>query len=451
MYKQLSCTIENVKKLLTTDFQIISNENAYVPRQVYINKELYDTNYILLERDVFMKKARKLARSTEDVIFENINTDFDVYNGRKYIVDILNALRCNILLQKDLLEDEVIDDLMKNLGIFMSEVSISNFDDKALNRLITGGKLNNECIISECFHLYLDLQWLNLTTCYLCIRNRSLLHDKLKRVIRDLLFFAKFVYSKKVDVYSKVDDETSFICHCYESIWIGLENLTMKVWDSEMEFWSLFNKEVKDDDYFSLWLLNQLAVDIARDNYQLIQDVLKQILSNNCPEDRLLKLLQMLRPLINELWLKNAKIDPYLILWDYYFKKLNLMEINYPTKVINFLEFINMEHVREDFSSYEYYVKMLMCHLKTHPTHWSKLKGRVYARLPAHKVAEFTKKGVLNISIFFFAALEINFDESSKKFIDLLSNFPKTSCDLISIIYMTLVSKFSFSGFPLLI
>lgn len=437
MYNQLHCTCDNIKTALLNDFKTITNDNIYVPQQININKEPYETRYVLMEKDVLFRKAKKIARLTEDVVQDQFIKNFDITLGRTHLVEIITAIRCNVIIKKEEVEENVIEDILRYLESLMALYSIKKLDHKILSRIVSG---NTDTVSSQYFHLYLDLQWLVLTISYLCRKRKNILNVIQRNIMNNLIYLAHYMY----DVKSVRD--TPFICTCIQTFWISFEYFIWKVWNSETEFWLLYNNLINDYDLtFCMWLMQKIIVEnnIKRCNYSLIDLKLKSLLREECQEHKLLDLLHTLKPILNKVWLENAKIDPYLCLWDYFFKNLNVLSTDYPNKLVQFIKFVDVVEERKEFNSYQLFINMLLCHLKEHPAHWAKLKGRIYSRLPAHKMEDFTRKGIFNISLFFLALTEVNFEESSKKLFELMSPIQKNNSELLAMIYMTLVSSSS--------
>ncbi|KAJ8969028.1 hypothetical protein NQ317_014165 [Molorchus minor] len=73
----------------------------------------------------------------------------------------------------------------------------------------------------------------------------------------------------------------------------------------------------------------------------------------------------------------------------------------------------------EDF---EMFLSMLILHLREHPSHWGKMKGRIYSQLGPNKLKDLNEIGLTHVMTLFLALTGISFDEVPKKMISVVEN-----------------------------
>lgn len=390
--------------------------------------------------------ARKLCRLAEYIGLQNATLNGDVGENRRKVIVLLLQSRSVILNDSNTYGCEFQKNVLQNVSFLQKSIQqVRLLTKETLNKLVSSSVRNNALPLSQYFHMYFDVRWLVLTIQYICNKNKESIDDILKETLLDLITIAQNIYVKQ-EVNS-----SPFLCTCIKQFWIALEYFIGFVYGSNSAFWNIFNKLLEEyDELFTLWLLYNLAnltttfLDRkdhfpVEENGYIIEKKLKSILVNN--SHLLAKALEILQPLITDIWLENAKLNIYQILWDYFFKQLNNLDTDTPNSVTDFIESIIGLTPKQSSNSYELFIYMLLIHLRKHTSHWSKLKGRIYSRFPMQKVSELNAKGIYNVCLLFLRLADVCFEELVEKMEELLKHISvDKNNELVFKIHISLVS-----------
>lgn len=288
---------------------------------------------------------------------------------------------------------------------------------------------NNKCPIYQYFHTNLEIHY-NLLVLYHLSENSLQLADHIEKVTQDLIAVCRQHFKRL-----KRDGEM-FMCPCIRQLFMILQLIKQKTGENENSFWKMFNGLLENDDpLFSFSLLKCIVagqqtmemynISNISTNFDFLETKLKFFLTDPVP-NIIPGIFKIIDFLVNDIWSKNAKIELFQIIWDYYSKRLNISNKDY-TKLNSLDLYTNMETIlikrencKEDF---ELFVAILVAHLKNHPEHWGKMKGRIYSQLGTNKLKELNPTGIAHVSILFIALSNIFYEEMQKKILSLLEVF----------------------------
>ncbi|XP_025836789.1 protein MMS22-like [Agrilus planipennis] len=399
------------------------------------NTKCYN-NLLYLEVELFMKLVVKAWKQIEEVIFSDyISPVSQTMNLRGEIVNILLSFQeCLLINRYENNFLEIQDQLYKSLNLIKKSVfPIHKLNERCLKKIIHA-KYERKSPAYVFLHSYLDLQWLILSIVFLASKNEEDIRIQLTNIFKDLI---KISYSSHNFFHS---NSYTFGCLCIKKMWLKLQLFTE---NCGISFWDVLNPVLNYDEEFSLWLILNIASlqginkdmefvgansDRIKPNFPIVESQLKSFLKKSIDNKEFLKLLKHVDNLLNYWWINHAKIDLYQILWDYFNKKLNSSFTNEkPFKCIqafvNFIDQLVSEKFHSCTSSYDYFLHMLAKHLQNNPNHWPRIKGRIYSRLPLHKINEFNEFGLYHIIILFLSLHEsVSFEEITSKLLQFLEN-----------------------------
>ncbi|GLV40145.1 uncharacterized protein CBL_03707 [Carabus blaptoides fortunei] len=338
-------------------------------------------------------------------------------------------------------------------------------------------------------HLSLDIFWLSLTVEHHTecdpVAKLEIFETNLNLLLTDLIHVGIRAF-ERMSNYNNLSKHSPFVCTCFKELWLLIQ-LYVEQQQFCKEFWHYFN--IAAENVLKLqtctngkvavqciWLLYHVAHvqgydrsgtfvgpehDRVVSNYILVEQCLKIITNsalNNIDESLLCSCLHVLGPLFITWWIRDAKFDMLQILWEFFYKRLNI-----PVHTGNDSgSFINHSQVPCDFitltetilnydfatpsttSSYDIFLCMLGNHLRANPILWPKLKGRIYSKLSAPKLAVFSDTGLQNlIQLFFVLAHILHFDELMDKLQSLLSQLPAARTERSLIIWCAHMSVIS--------
>ncbi|KAJ8955960.1 hypothetical protein NQ314_006809 [Rhamnusium bicolor] len=275
------------------------------------------------------------------------------------------------------------------------------------------------------------------------------------KIMRDLIIISRKDYNRTSNQNRQV-----FLCNCMRNFWLIIQLFAEKIRDSDW-FWKIFNNLFENEEpMFTLWLLKDVSSlqcfnDVLLDdegnkcyrikpNYTLLEIKLKVLLSN-AGSNTFMECLRIIEPLLCNFWLKRAKIEVFQIIWDYYSKRLNVSNKKVICNTLELNELIDtiIWSPRNCKGDFEVFLGMLICHLREYPTHWGKMKGRIYSQLGPNKLKDLNEIGITHVMLLFMSLASINFNELSKKIISFVEYLPseKKNTPIVWKIYAVFLIK----------
>lgn len=245
-----------------------------------------------------------------------------------------------------------------------------------------------------------------------------------------------------------------FVCSCMKHFFEILKFIKHKMY-SDNPFWKMFNDIVQENGpLFSITLLKELAIteriehnkNDSNSNFELLEIKIKTFLIN-AETNSLLKLFKLIDPLLNQTWVDHSRIEVFQLIWDYYSKRLNVSNKNY-SKLCSMDLYKNLEYILNKGDNYkedvEMFVSLLLLHLKKHPEHWGKMKGRIYSQLGTNKLKELNETGIGHVGLLFIGLSTIFFEEMEKRMLSFIDMFLKDKKDLpiiwnISMVFVSII------------
>ncbi|KAB0792313.1 hypothetical protein PPYR_14272 [Photinus pyralis] len=391
----------------------------------------YQSNLVLLEADVLFNKLLRHWVQLEETVLEDSHwPNLNFREISRQICRTLELLRYSFgaFYRED--RQSAVDGVLKYtklLGVAVRRWSSMN--ERLLNKIVSNAVLDESLPNYHYFHTYLDMQWLILTLEHFSGEGVRNFHT----LINDLITVAARV-------------GCAFICSCTKRLWLLLQYYAER--SQRFVFWQSFNDALRDhDEVFVLRLLSDVSVlqgydDNARyvgpgharvrENYALIERTLKS-LNSKCNASAthnglLLDCCSTIYPLLSSWWTDVVKSEPYQILWEIFYKHINLAftepAVESASELVDVVGHISPSST----DSYEYFLFMLKAYLSEHPGQWQRIRGRIYSKLPNSKVKELTSVGLYKIALLFLAlANGENLPEIAEKLMALLQNLPPDS------------------------
>ncbi|VEN59789.1 unnamed protein product [Callosobruchus maculatus] len=359
------------------------------------------------------------------------------------IIDCLDVVKCDKV--KDRYRRKITDELTT---FHNAIININKLKHDFVLKLVAVTNSNSESPIFQYFHTFLEIHHYILVTFYKCGERGQLFKNHLEKIMRNIIAIGRNKFKRNSD--------TIFVCDCMKELLITANSLCNDVYGAQ-EFWTIFNKLLQNEDpLYTLNLLKSIAdLQLTNNresqlstlnipNYELLHSKLKQVLVN-VEYDTLANVLKTVYSLTNDKWAKDATIETYQILWDYYSKRLNVSSKNYES--YNARAFFNLaeqiltspQHCDESF---EIFVGMLICHLRNNPSQWGKMKGRIYSQLGPNKIKEMNEIGFAHIMILFICLSSVHYEESQKKILNFLQFYsPDRNLSVLWNVYTAFVLK----------
>ncbi|KAF5289650.1 hypothetical protein FQR65_LT11767 [Abscondita terminalis] len=361
----------------------------------------YQNGLVVLDADVLFNVVRKQWVQIEDIVLEDVClSNVDCCDLRVSINQTLSL--CRTSLQGHLIDKQV------------NVASPSVRDERQP--------------VSVYYHLYLEMQWH-----ILCLQYFNASSSSYADVLKDLIALSYVLFKKAGNLVK----ETVFMCTCIKRFWLLLQRF------AETDFWFTFNGALKTyDDVFKLWLLYHVShlqgydsdgnyigshSTYIKENFELIEVALKSI-NTKCVQPSkdenflLLQCCSLIYPVLNDLWIKCPKSEPYQILWEIFNKHLNVsLDVEQSVdSAQDLMESINQVSATTK-NAFHYFLYMLKQHLTKYPNQWAKIKGRIYSKLSSNKVRELTKVGIYNVGLLFLSLARcVNIAEVTDKLFALL-------------------------------
>lgn len=423
-------------------------------------------NLIILEADALFKKARMIWRQLEDIILcDRGPTNFKQIYSRNEIVKFLHQLLLSILDSKELMSTETKQKLCHFVKLLRKTVlPLHKLEDYSFNKLTPFALVKEESMVFHYFHTYLNSNWLLILIDFNLETNNEHIHHSLQLFIKDLIALSRKQYSKIDGITKESSEVNPFLCPCVKQAWLYVQLFTEKKLENKEMFWDLFNLAAADmEPSFMLWLvyhvsilhgINEEGIPIGENNHRvcpnhgIIEDKLKQLCNRHVSDQTLLNCLTSIEPLINNWWSSTAKISPYQVLWEHFNKALTTTKqesaANIPKGALKLIELKN--NLRKNPSSaknaFEFFVGMLVKHLTKHPMQWSKLKGRIYSKIPVQKTNILNDAGLYEIILLLVSIAFVDFGDVTSRIQNILENLPqeRQNTELVWSFYIVLVS-----------
>nr|CAH7723969.1 unnamed protein product [Callosobruchus chinensis] len=359
------------------------------------------------------------------------------------IIDCLDVVKC------DKLKDRYRRKVIEEFAIFHKAIiNIDKLKNDFVLKLVAVTNSNTESPIFQYFHTFLEIHHYILVTFYKCGEREQLFKDHLEKIMKNIIAIGRNKFKRNSD--------TIFVCDCMKELLVTANLLCNDVY-GEQEFWSSFNKLLqKEDPLYTLNLLKNVAdlnltsssfsqiCTVNVSNYELLHSKFKEVLVN-VEYDTLANVLKTMYSLTSERWAKDATIETYQILWDYYSKRLNVSNKNYES--YNARGFFNLaEQIltspHQCDESFEIFVGMLICHLRNNPLQWGKMKGRIYSQLGPNKIKEMNEIGFAHVMLLFICLSSVQYEESQKKILTFLQFYsPDRNLSVVWNVYTAFVLK----------
>lgn len=426
----------------------IRNVSSFLKNTNVKEEYLKDADFVIIEPVHLFKRLRMLWKQMEDVMLINkLPPNFSVSLQAE---EILKGLESCLSLCNDIISSDTRDTLGTQIKLFRrSIIRLGEMEDSKLCKLNKRALANETSGIYLYFHTYLSIHW-NLTLLsYRLYGYNCNVRDEIVEFVKDLraigLLNPNYVYLRE-----------PFLCPCVKTVWIGVQLLLET--QSSQEFWDVFNTVFsKTEPLPSIWMLHHIAtLHGYNENGEYIGPDCKRVTPNQeFLELKLKKLLDAgvshsdflnVEPLVNLWWSADLKVTIFQQLWEYFYKLLNAATKESPPdsalKLLKAIEALSREP-RCARTPFEYFVGMLAKHLSRHPSHWSKLKGRIYCRVPVHKINSLNEYGLRQIYVMFIALAPVDFEELTGRISSMLENLSpeRRQCVTVCDLHCALVRK----------
>ncbi|KAF2900173.1 hypothetical protein ILUMI_06005 [Ignelater luminosus] len=477
----LKCNCKNKTSAIKEDLETdVGSELCYNPNfdnnaSCVIDGRTFQSSLIILEVDKLFNICRKQWRQIEDVVFtEGSCRNVNVSEFRKEIVDVLSCCRYSVnWCSEDAQYQELLQNkLLSHVRLLQNTITPwSELETASLLKLTSLSVTDSMVPMYHYFHMYIDVQWLLLSLKYTC----KVPLENYDGLMKDLITFSDAFYKKQDP--KDVVKVNAFICPCIKRLWLLLQLLNEKLCIANprnKKFWDIFNELLKDhDEEFSIWLLYSVSIlqgydgngkftgllnPRIQENQILIDQKLK-LLNNKCTNvinnnQNLLNCCKLINELLNKWWTDNTKLESYQILWEIFNKHINVcFDINKTNSAAEFIQIVdNIITCSNTNNSYEYFLHMLNKYLINFPNQWPRIRGRIYCKLPSHKINEFSDTGLCNISLLFLSLIRtVDMKEISEKLLSLLLNLKTERLNNPTIInvYMSLIILYIRQGYKI--
>lgn len=418
----------------------IQNVNLFCKKpetEVLFNSTKLHLTNALMEPEHLFKKARMIWSQMEDIMLEDkLPPNFNSISENN---EILEELQNCVLLCKEYVTDKTKIVVESQIKLFRRSVSrFHEMEEVKLSKLNSNVLRKESSGICQYFHTYLNMQWhlIILDNCLFNYNNNTRSH--IVELMNDLTVLS-YLRHNKINAFEQ--ESEPFLCPCIQTMWICLQLLLEK--HSKHEFWNIFNEVLKEGDpAFSLWLLSHIAKLQGFDetgnyldarckrvtpNLDFVESKLKKLFNSEANKTELVHYsLLNIEPLINLWWSDHVKVSIFQLLWEYFYKILNIVsEDTIPTKALQILT--TAENLSTDPRSaktaFQLYVGMLAKYLNKHGNQWFKLKGRIYSRLPVKK--SLGNQALYNVYLLFICLAPVDFEELTGRVCNILENLPE--------------------------
>lgn len=450
----------------------------YVPNKYNFFGRIYAESLWFSEKNVFLlarKNIRQLAQSA--FIMENLPQGFNNYSDiRTNVCEFLSAVRTLILSPGE-------NDLPVNVISFAKAVSHDVIRLTELPFSASSYKLIMEHNSSYNYlHLLLNIYWFRLTVEHNIDKSNAKLEifeKNLNMLLNDLIDISFRIFDR-TNHHSDLLNLSPFFCPCFKDLWLLIQLYVEKLNNDHFckDFWDYFNVIIKNN-YLSVtdlngsvavkcvWLLyhigqlhglnaNGLYIGPSNcrviSNYTLVDQCLRIITNAKCAsitEQLLCSFLHLIAAFQFTWWKQDASFVIQQALWEYFYRQFNtsftrteengfdFVQKSYDyhqlTKKILQYDFTDSSLL---FTSYDLFLCLLVKYLELNPSHWPKLKGRIYSKLLASKLELFTNHGLHNLTILFLVlANTVNFSELTDKLQTLLNHLPIAKAERNSVVW----------------
>lgn len=404
---------------------------------VHISSNTLCLNNAILDPEHLFKRLRMMWVQLEEIVLEDkLPPNFEAIRENN---EILMELKSCLSACGDFVSDSTKNVLQTQLKLLRrSIIRFSEMDNLQLCKL-NGNALKKESSgVYHYFHTFLNLQWYLIILDY-CLCGYSIdVNNQITQLIKDLTALSHLQYNK---FGVQQPESHPFLCSCVKTIWICLQLFLEK--QSNQAFWTIFNQVLSETDpAFSLWLLYHINMLQGYDetgtfvgvtckrvtpNQDFAEKQLEKLLSSDSNRTAIFKYcLINVEPLINTWWCSSVKVTIFQMLWEHFYKTLNCPPEadTPPTNALTILTTI--ESLRADPCSaktaFQIFVGMLARYLSDNRSQWSKLKGRIYIRLPVKKCTSLSDSAFYNVYLLFTALAPVDFEEITGRICGMLVN-----------------------------
>lgn len=419
---------------------------------IQIDNNVYDLTSLIEEIDVIMRLIQVEWIQIQGTTVSGILLPYsEISLSRQGINKYFKAVKSSVNLCNNLPHKIHYKEMLSNtIEDFLNFcIPFYELDHDLLLKLVAVSKIN-KCPLYQYLHSALDVQYYLLILNVIC--EAPVLQQQVEDIMKGLVILCLNNYKRQ--------HNNILICPCVKYFWLLIQFVIEKTNCDPNAFWTIFNRLViNEEPSFCIFLLKEVAslqtlnyelvnegitCSRIRTNYEFLENKLKVFLSK-ARSKSLLQLLKLLKSLLINVWLKDGRIDIYQLIWDYYSKRLNISDKNYTnlsatefSKLIDTIIFNPEENLTEDF---ELFISILVSHLKEYPTHWGKMKGRIYSQLSTNKLKELNEAGVTRIILLFICLSNLYYEEALKKilsFCEIL--FREKNYPITWNVYMSFVS-----------
>lgn len=416
------------------------NTKTFTNFEGYISDQ---NNVIILEIDVLLRRLCMLWRQLEDIVLsEQLQTSFKVTSVSEEFLKLLYEFAISLHENQSFIKDSLRKSLTQHVQILRKSVlKLSDLESNSLNKITSSSLEQKDSLISCYFHTYLEMQ-LTLLLIDTCLFNQENIRNSIKYIVKDLIAISKLEYNKASD--KQKQHISPFLCDCVKQMWMCIQILVEEYFESNQTFWDIFNSILQNvDPVFSLWMLyhvgnlqgiNKKGEFVGKSskriisNHIFLEEKIKELCNREVEESLLYNSLIFAESVLNIWWSYTAKVTPYQILWEYFYRSISGFqdEKDIPNTASDFFVLKNniCTNLHSAKNSYELFVGILVNYLKLNKSQWTKLKGRIYSRLPVQKTNCLNDTGLYKIFLLFTSVAFVDFEDLTMKMQNILKSLP---------------------------
>lgn len=414
---------------------------AFIQFKSYIAEQ---NNLIILEVDVLFRRLRMLWRQLEDIILsEQSQASYKVTSVSEEFLRLLYQFVISLHENRNFIKDPLRKNLTHHVQILRKSVlKFSDLGNNYLHKITSSSLEQKDSLISCYFHTYLEMQLTLLLVDCTFLYSQEDIRNAIKLVVDDLIVISKLEYNKASN--KQKQHINPFLCDCVKQMWMCIQMIVEEYFEGNRTFWDIFNSLLENvDPVFSLWMLyhvgnlqgiNNKGEFVGKSskrivsNHNFLEEKIKELCNTDVEESLLYNSLIYTESVLNIWWSYTAKVTPYQILWEYFYKSISGFEYekDIPNTASDFFVIKNniCTNLHSARNSYELFVAILANFLKLNKSQWTKLKGRIYSRLPVQKTNCLNDTGLYQIFLLFTSVAFVDFEDLTMKMQNILKNLP---------------------------